>query len=308
VRRILIPLILILSCGKNEKFLKGTGREIVLVYSEDSKFSAGAIYKFLLKVFNTPQSETLFKIHPVKWENFQNYENYRNKILLLLPNDSLWSLCNEEEGMFVRPDIFVKGDLNFLFCSYDFRGLLRLVSNNLQTLFDSLFSKSVREVSRVEMIVGEDGNLKRKISEKFNFEIPIPKGWNILFETKEILVINKHNPDRFILFFAGEERDLNLEDILDLRDSLTFRIYNGDLVNRDYVYSFSDYLEGVPALKVYGIWKNDSLVVGGPFLLYAFNKDGKFYLIDVGVFAPESNNKLGLILRMEGVIRKIRWR
>jgi len=307
MRGVLI-LFFLISCGKGAQFLKGTSREVVLAYSEDSKYSAGAIYKFLLRVFNTPQSETLFKIHPIKWGNFKNYEAYRNKVLLLLPNDSLWELCNDEEGFFVRKDIFIKGDLNFLFCSYDSRGLLKLVSDNLQILFDSLFSKAVREISNVEMLVGEDRSLKRKISEKFNFEINIPKGWNILFETREILVINKHNPDRFIMFFVGEERDLNLEDILNLRDSLTARIYQGDLVVRDYVYSFSENLGGISALKVYGIWKNDSLVVGGPFLLYAFNKDGKFYLIDVGVFAPESNDKLGLILRMEGLISQIKWK
>ncbi len=307
MRRIL-TFLLFISCDNGAQFLKGTSREVVLLYSEDSKFSAGAIYRFLLRVFNTPQSETLFKIHPVKWEKLQNYQDYRNKILLLLPNDSLWSLCNDQEGVFFKSNVFIKGDMNFIFCSYDSRGLLKIVSNNLQVLFDTLFSKSVKEVSSVELIVGEDRNLRRKISEKFGFDIPIPKGWNILFETREILVINKHNPDRFVLFFVGEERDLNLEDILNLRDSLTSRIYQGDVVVRDYIYSFSDYLGGMPALKVYGIWKNDSMVVGGPFLFYALNKDGKFYLLDVGVFAPESNDKLSLILRMEGMIRDIRWK
>jgi len=60
----------------------GTSREILMVYSEDSKFSAGAFYKYAVKVLYTPQPETLIYVRPLKWDRFPQFSNYRNKILL----------------------------------------------------------------------------------------------------------------------------------------------------------------------------------------------------------------------------------
>ncbi len=308
LRRFLLIITVIIACGKGGEFVKGTSREVVLVYSEDSKYAAGAIYKYFIRVYNTPQPETLFRIHPIKWENFKVYQDYRNKIIFLLPNYSLWDLCNEEEGMFIRRDIFVKEDFVVMFCAYDSRTLLRLVSDNIQGIFDSLNHKMLKEISKVELMVGVDMGLRKKVKDKFGFYIPIPKGWNVYYESKDVLVINKHNPDRFILFFVKDEDDLSFDRVLDIRDSLTSEIYKGDVALREYSYSVSDYLDGIPVLKIYGIWKNDSLLVGGPFLTYAFNNNGKFYLIDAGVYAPESSNKLGLILRLEGIIRDTKWK
>jgi len=57
-------LFFLISCGKGAQFLRGTSREVVLVYSEDSKYSAGAIYKFLLRVFNTPKARPFLRSIP----------------------------------------------------------------------------------------------------------------------------------------------------------------------------------------------------------------------------------------------------
>lgn len=305
---VLSLIFLLISCGRGGRFLKGNSREVVLVYSEDSKYSAGAIYKYLLRSYDTPQPETLLKVHPIKWENFKVYEDYRNKIILLLPNDSLWNLCNEEEGFFIRRDIFIKEDFVLIFCSYDSRSMLRIVSDNMRQMFDTLYIKMLKEVSKVELLAGIDMNIRKKIKDKFGFYMPIPKGWNIFLDRNDILILTKHNPDRFIMIFSkmGEEQ-LSKERIMDIRDSLTTVFYDGDQILREYSYSFDDNLGGVSALKIYGIWKNDSLMVGGPFLTYAFNYNGRFYFIDAGVYAPESNDKLGLILRLEGIIKEIRW-
>lgn len=285
----------------------GTSREVLMVYSEDSKFSAGAFYKYMVKVLYTPQPETLIYVRPLKWNRFPQFSNYRNKILFLLPNDSLWDLCKEEEGVFFRKDMFVRGDFTVLVCSYDSRAMLRLITDHLPVIWDTLLNKAIRELSEVEFLGGKNRKLMQTIEREFGIKMVVPAGWSLYRRGKGFLSIIKSNPSRFIFVYSEpHERFINLEDVLNLRDSLTTIYYKGDSVAREYVTSMTDEVNGIQIFKIYGLWKNDTLMAGGPFVTYAFNRDGKFYMLDAGVFAPESQNKVNLILRVEGIIRTFR--
>gem|GEM_PF-1048004 len=300
-------LLISVGCGGKAKMVVGTSREVLMVYSEDSKFSAGAVYKYMTKVLYTPQPETLIYLRPIKWNRFPQFDNYRNKILFLLPNDSLWNLCKEEEGVFFRKDMFVRGDFTVLVCSYDSRAMLRLVSDNLPIMWDTLMNKAVRELSEVEFMGGKNRKLIRTIEREFGLKMVVPAGWSVYRRGKGFLSIIKGHPNRFIFVYSEpHERYITLEDLLNLRDSLTTIYYKGDSVVREYVTSMTDDVRGVQVFKVYGLWKNDTLMAGGPFVTYAFNKDGRFYVLDAGVFAPQSENKVNLILRVEGIIRTFR--
>ncbi len=299
--------VLVSGCGRKAKMVIGTSREVLMAYSEDTKFSAGALYKYMIRVLYTPQPETLIYVHPIKWDRFPQFDNYRNKILFLLPNDSLWKLCKEEEGIFFRKDMFVRGDFTVLVCSYDSRAMLRMVSDNLPIIWDTLLNKAIRELSEVEFMGGKNRKLMKLVERETGLKMVIPAGWSVYRRGEGFVSFIKSHPSRFIFVYTEpSERLITLEDILNLRDSLTTLYYKGDSVVREYVTSMTDDVGGVQVFKVYGLWKNDTLIAGGPFVTYAFNKDGRFYLLDAGVFAPESQNKVNLILRVEGIIRTFR--
>jgi len=295
------------SCGGEAKVLVGTSREVLMVYSEDSKFSAGALYKYMTRILYTPQPETLIYLRPIKWDKFPQYENFRNKILFLLPNDSLWSLCKEEEGVLFRKNLFLRGDFTILVCSYDSRAMLRMITDYMPVIWDTILNKAIRELSEVEFLGGKNRKAMEKVKRLFGLEMVIPAGWKEYKEGEGFLSFIKGNPSRFIFIYSEpSERSFTLEDVVNLRDSLTTIYYEGDSVVREYITSMTDNVAGVSILKIYGLWKNDTLVAGGPFVSYAFNKDGRFYLLDAGVFAPESQNKVNLVLRVEGIIRTFR--
>ncbi len=304
---VFVSFLLLFSCGRKPVILMGTSREVLLVYSEDSKFSAGALYRYFSKVVHTPQPETLIIPRPIKWEKFPKFVGYRNKVLFLLPNDSLWELCKEERGIHFRKSTFVRGDFTVLICSYDSRDMLYMVSENLPVLWNTFLSKAVSELSEVEFLGGKDKGLSQEVRSRFGISLTIPAGWTKYKEGKDFLSFIKGHPNRFVFIYSEPgERFLHLDEILNLRDSLTSVYYQGDRVNRDFVSSFTDDLDGMSVFKVYGLWKNDSLMAGGPFVLYAFNRDGRFYMLDAGVFAPENENKVNLILRMEGILRTLK--
>jgi len=288
--------------------LRGTSREVLMVYSEDSKFSAGALYKYATRILYTPQPETLIYFRPLKWDKFPEYDDYRNKILFLLPNDSLWDLCKEEEGVFFRKGMFVRGDFTILVCSFDSRAMLRLVSDHLSEIWDTILGKAIKELSEVEFLGGKNRKAMSLLEKEFNIRMLIPAGWKTYRRGDNFISFIKNNPSRFIFVFRlpHTQGELKVDRILDLRDSLTARYYGGDVVLKEYVTSMADEVEGISILKIYGLWKNDSLIAGGPFVTYAFNKDGSFYLLDAGVYAPESENKVNLILRVEGILRTFR--
>ncbi|MEO0145477.1 MAG: DUF4837 family protein, partial [candidate division WOR-3 bacterium] len=121
---------------------------------------------------------------------------------------------------------------------------------------------------------------------------------------ENFLCMAKHNPDQFFFIYReSAPRALDPKGILDLRDELTAAFYDGDYSLRDLVEVEETRFRGNPAMAIWGVWQNDQRVAGGPFKLIAFNEGGKFYMIDMAVFAPEKPDKLQYIFRMEAFLR-----
>jgi hypothetical protein len=59
---------------------------------------------------------------------------------------------------------------------------------------------------------------------------------------------------------------------------------------------------GVPGLRLRGVWQNQRQVIGGPFVLYAFNYQERFFILDGMVFNP-GQKKLSSLFQVEAIIR-----
>ncbi len=107
--------------------------------------------------------------------------------------------------------------------------------------------------------------------------------------------LRRINPDRWISIWEteGTADSLSQEAFMDLRNQMARTYYQGDVVDTDdLIMETVDFL-GHPAQKMSGLWRNDSLMVGGPFRLYTwFDADAhKRRFIDIAVRAPSKKKK-----------------
>ena len=73
---------------------------------------------------------------------------------------------------------------------------------------------------------------------------------------------------------------------MEKRDLLTKKYYNGDYILNDLVNSEEIEFKNMRGLKLKGVWQNDSLVAGGPFVSYFLIDRDTLYVIDAVLFNP----------------------
>ena len=70
------------------------------------------------------------------------------------------------------------------------------------------------------------------------------------------------------------------------RDYLTARYYDGDYILQELTTAEPIEFANMRGIRLRGVWQNDSLVAGGPFLSYFLESGDSLYVIDGIVFNP----------------------
>lgn len=311
MRKAFLLALLGLACfPKIERYARGDERCWVVVYSDDLRRVATHLQAEIFRMIQTPQPESLFKLTFVTPEEFQkDWKGYKNVIILATPSSPTFNLylsvfpepqqgLSEKKGGFVRDDYIIG-----LFGEKE-EGLYGSLTAITPILREKMVERVMFLYSRLAYYPGRNRKFANTIKEEYGYKIDLPDGWAFVKEEENFLSMAKHNPDQFFFIYreAGP-RALDPKTILDLRDELTGAFYDGDYSLREMVEAEDWKFRGNPALVLWGVWQNDARVAGGPFKLIAFNEGGKFYMIDMAVFAPEKPDKLQYIFRMEAFLR-----
>lgn len=117
--------------------------------------------------------------------------------------------------------------------------------------------------------------------------------------------IRRLQPDRWLsVWRLGKDVDRSMAGLMDLRDEMTAKYYDGDIVVAAETAIDSSKLNGLPALKLTGTWKNMKHLIGGPFRNWlVYNTfDDNYYMIDIAVMAP-SKDKVPYLHQLEVMAR-----
>lgn len=311
MRKALLLIVLSLACfPKIERYARGDERCWVVVYSDDLRRVASHLQAETFRVIRTPQPESLFKLIFVTPDEFQkSWRGYKNVIILATPSSPTFNLylsvfpeprqgLSEKKGGFVRDD-YVIG----LFGEKE-EGLYGSLTAITPILREKMHERVMFLYSRLAYYPGRNKKFANAIKEEYGYRIDLPDGWAFVKEEEDFLSMAKHNPDQFFFIYReNAPRALDPKGILDLRDVLTAAFYEGDYSLRELVEAEEIRFRGNPAIAIWGVWQNDERVAGGPFKTIAFNESGRFYMIDMAVFAPEKSDKLQYIFRMEAFLR-----
>ena len=308
---ILIITSLFFFCGKGHKKKAVGKRDVIMVLSDDriyTKFQS-RLNDIFQKEVMTPQPEKLYKIVKGTWEEFDVYKKWRNILLIGALNSSdpisqfiIKSLDQEtvkliqinQAFMFMKKNVWASDQgVMFLIAKND-----SLLDMNLDMYSTQIFTVMDRSVDeRVKNWLYEKDEkitVSNDLKEKYHFSIRIPHFFHFAknMPDSNFLWFTAAAPERWIFIKwrdieEGEEIEINQNKAVFMRDSLSEIFYSKDSVNKEYTSALKTELNGMDAIRLQGLWENDSLIVGGPFINYQFfdRNTRRYYMIDGAIFA-----------------------
>ncbi|OYD17562.1 hypothetical protein CH333_00460 [candidate division WOR-3 bacterium JGI_Cruoil_03_44_89] len=312
-------LLFTLSCIPKLDVAGGDQTEII-VFADDETYEmvGDELSSILEREIFTPTREKIFTLIPKSPSKFTMYNRRRNVLVVgVIDNPLIDSIlapsARRKAGagknfVFGDEDIFAKGQSVCIVTARDMDELKKVLGEKSDAIF-SYFYQSVK--NRVKDVLYKDGyqeEIADRLLLSYNFTFNIPPGWMVEEHGgKRLIKILRHYPDRFITvcWEYSPRVLLTYKEACDLRDSICSVLHDGDMVNRQRSRMFNVDFHNMNAQKLDGIWKNDELVMGGPFRTYIFSTESAFYFIDVYVFTPGEKKWLA-IEQLETIIST--WR
>jgi hypothetical protein len=255
----------------------------------------------LLRIIYTPTKEYIFSINVVSPDQFPIYQYRRNIFVVgrlgtplidsLLAPEARKRVASNDAYIFGKEDLYAEGQSVLIVAAPKSDMLTGIIESDSNIIFN-YFAEGVRK--RLKNDLYEDGyqeDIVERLRVRYRFSIRIPPGWQFVEEDAQgrFVKFMRRNPDRVIsVHWENEPRDfLTKEEAIGIRNNIGENYYEGDFVDSKRTKFYFVKFHGIKAQKLDGIWQNDEKVMGGPFRLYLFSANNKFYFIDMHVFNPE---------------------
>ncbi len=273
----------------------GKARAIVVVSSKVDT----SLIENNLQIYNyLPQKEPLFSFLFVPDTLFKNYEHYHTVFLYgSLKDDFIQIMLNPEARkatekdtftLFKLTDLWAKGQLVFILAVSEPQFIAAGISKYRRALKKLFQDNYYERIKQNYYARGMDRKIKARLR-RFHIDFDLTNEWMIdsTYKKEGFISIHAHFPDRSIFFYKEKlSNPLNDSFAIYKRDSLTKKYYQGDYILKESTRSYSIEFKNMKGIELKGIWQNDSLVAGGPFISYFLTDQKTLYIIDAMLFLP----------------------
>ena len=260
----------------------------------------------------TPIPEPSFTVQWIPLRELNAYKDRMNVFLIgiagednptseylksILPAEIQSGVESDQNFHFFSDNLYAYGQINLFLYARDRSTFKERFNQYKEDVFSDFSNRYYKRLSEDMFKTAEQKELEQIILEKYDWKIRVQHDYFIATQDVNVKYIwlRRMDPDRWLSIWEmeGDSSDLNLDALIDVREKVLGKYYQGDWVDRDETYLMNVEFSGHSALKVVGIWQNDSLFVGGPFRTYAFMdpERSKIYYVDIAVMAPNKQNK-----------------
>jgi len=289
---------LLASCDYKPDSL-GRARD-VLVFTEHEELIEQEMAFVLGRQVFTPQPTKEFIVRYMEPAELANRLTRHGILIVGFENDSLINSlfpdlsANDSFALYRINDVWAKNQSILVFMARDTLSMLVGLKAVREKIHETFKFRLLERLERMTYTEGEEEKLSEEI-QNYGFKLRIPKDWWLMKQHADnnFIWVHTHNPDRsiFIYWEDNQRDDITREEMLALRDSLTVLFYEGDYLDSTFSTAGPSYFRGNKAIRIEGVWQNDTLVAGGPMVTYAFNEQGRFYMIDAMLFYPAPPTK-----------------
>lgn len=273
----------------------GKSREVVIASSViDSNMIVDNI-----QIFNyVPQKEGLFTLLFKADTEVKMFNRYHTILIYgSLQDKAISTLLSEEAKVATQKDTFTLFKLNDLWAREQLvivmaasepvhvtRGIIKY-KNMINNILEENYYQHIKKSYYYKNI----DNKNKEALKHFGVVFDITKSWLIdsTHQEDNFIFFHTHFPDRSIFFYKERiTQQLSRPSAIEKRDELTDKYYSGDYVLEDLVTSEEIEFKDMKGIKLRGVWQNDSLVAGGPFISYFLIDEDTLYVIDGMLFSP----------------------
>jgi len=259
------------------------------------------------KLIYTPHTEKSFQVHRISLKELADYRMRMNIFLLgvadaqdetdeyiqkILPDD--FKKRVEEGSLFYafQDGLFAGDQINLIMYARNVDEFKRDFSVTKDEIFETFRKKYYKRLYKGMYEKGEQTNLNDFLAENYGFRLRVQHDYFIAVQDADdnFVWLRRMQPDRWLSVWnmKGDSSLLNEDSLFNIRDRITKKYYEGDKVERDDSYLVDVDFNGRVTKKIIGLWRNDSLLVGGPFRSYIIHEpqDSLIWFVDIAVMAP----------------------
>ena len=304
---VLVLSVLIWNCETKQKSLGEDDIIYVFADSLDWLEYEQPFNEIFGQLVRTPIMEPEYILVWKPFRQFDNYKHYKNLFIIgrLDAADpvskNVQNLLNPEvvEGVesgkyfyIPKPDEYALGQYLMIFVATDRDDMIQKIVDLGELAYQDFRKFYFRRLKEQMYARMEQQDLQDYIERHFPFTMRIQHDYFIANEdiAEKFVWIRRFDPDRSILVHwlpVPEDFELTSRWMIDERNRMAGKVYSGDVVVEDETKAFSTNFKGRPAIRLEGTWKNDSLVLGGPFRNISFvdSETQRVYMIDYYVQA-----------------------
>lgn len=273
----------------------GKSRDIVVVSTRIDTH----LVTSTLQLYNyVPQREPLFTFLFAEDTAINNVKKFHTLFLYgSLQDEFLNILLDDEAEQATQKDTFTLFKLEDLWSKHQLVVILAVATPEYIEEGIRRFKDVVTEIlednyySRVKLnyYTEQIDNKVKKDLRSYGVTFDVAKGWLIDSTHKDdnFIFVHAHFPDRVIFFYKEAfDKELTEDFMFSKRDSLTSRYYKGDYILKELTHAETIEFKDMRGMRLKGVWQNDSLVAGGPFLSYFFVDNDTLFVLDGMLFNP----------------------
>ncbi len=210
----------------------------------------------------------------------------------VLPPEFLKGVDEGRYFYLFQDNLFARDQIGLFMFAKNRKDFLRLFEQLKDQIYNTFEKKYYARLKKSMFEKGEQFEVEEYIKNNFDFTIRVQHDYFVAIEEPQVpyLWLRRFDPDRWVSIWKikGDSSYFTLDSIANVRDHFTKKYYEGDYVIREDSRLIRTDFRGQPTYKLVGLWRNDSILIGGPFRTYVvhYPKDSALYFVDIAVMAP----------------------
>ncbi len=259
------------------------------------------------RVIYTPHTEKTFYITPISLQKLNEFKSRMNVFFIgveepqsetatyikkMLPGQFQKGLDDGSYFYLFAKDMFARDQINLVMFAKDTTAFKEQLQKLKDNIYNSFQKKYYARLSQSMFEQGEQEKLERYLGEHYGWKVRMQHDYFIADQNVDAKYVwlRRLHPDRWLSIWQtkADSSLLQKDSLIAIRNRMARQHYQGDVIDpEDLSFRMVDF-EGQRAAKLSGLWRNDSLLVGGPFRMYAIYDplEAQIYFIDLAVMAP----------------------
>lgn len=305
---VLFSIILgVTSCGMKPETMGAQNRIFVVADSLLWQATGDAVRNTFERILYTPHEEKSFLITRIPLSELNALNDRMNIVFMglssgesavdqyldkYLPAEFKQGVQSGKYFYSFNDDMFARDQIGLIMLATDKAAFLKHLEQMRDEIYATFNKKYYARLQKSIFERDEQKKLQDYLDKHFGWHVRLQQDYFVALQDidNKFVWLRRIHPNRWISIWETDtsSKIFDLEQFKQIRNRMAREYYQGDIVvDEDLIMDTVDF-NGQSAQKLTGLWQNDSLVVGGPFRLYAIRDslNNKVRFIDIAVMAP----------------------